>query len=537
MKEQKKHFLLNGNMQPVYVSAALLLSVASCGNSQKTNDEAETPTKPNIIYIMSDDHASHAISAYGGIYDELAPTPNIDRLAKEGIKFNNVFCTNSISGPSRASILTGQYSHMNGLYKNNKGGNFDTTKWTFPQAMQQNGYQTALFGKWHLGSEPQGFDFYKYHDNPGQQGTYWDPVYNENGKKVDEKGYSTNLTADFAIDWLANNKNNTKPFCMMLHFKAPHREWAPDKKYEDLWEDIEMPYPTTFNDDYKGREKTAGDTEMTMDNFSRRDMKMKPPEGLTGEELQKWLRHGYMKEDAWLPNDTMTIEESRKWKYQTYIKDYLACIKSVDDNIGRVLNYLDENGLAENTIVIYTSDQGFYLGDHGWFDKRFIYEESLRMPFLVRYPAKVKGNQVNDDIIANIDFAPTLLEFAGIDVPAEVQGRSFADNILGNTPTDWQKSVYYHYYEFPLWHHVQPHYGIRNERYKLVHFYYSVDEWEFYDLEEDPDELINDINNTKYAPIIEEMKKELTELMKKYGNDKPIDDLKEITDKSFGVSH
>lgn len=518
------------NLISFIVYTSVLVGLGSCS----TPAEEQETEHPNIIFIMSDDHATHAISAYGGIYDEYAPTPNIDRLANEGLRLNNVFCTNAICGPSRASILTGQYSHSNGYYKNESGGQFNADQWTFPQALQQGGYQTAMVGKWHLGTEPVGFDYFKFHDNPGQQGFYWDPVYNENGVKVQEQGYATNLTTDYALDWLSSVADDDKPFALVLQYKAPHRNWDPDTKYEDLWEDIEMPYPATFNDDYAGRELTAGDTDMTMDFFNNRDMKLTPPEGLQGKELADWNRYGNKRGEAWLPHDSMTVEEARKWKYQTYIKDYLACVKSVDDNIGRVLDYLDQKGLADNTVVIYTSDQGFYLGDHGFFDKRFIYEPSLRMPFIVRYPEKVEKGQVNNDIITNIDFAPTIMDIAGLKTPEQVQGKSFAENIYGNTPDDWQTSMYYHYYEFPFWHHVQPHYGIRNERFKLVHFYYNIDVWEFYDLEVDPDELNNTIDDEAYAEIIEEMKIELDQMRADADNGMTLDELRAITDTDFG---
>lgn len=491
-------------------------------------------TKPNIIFIMSDDHAVHAISAYGGIYDSLAPTPNIDRLADEGIKFNNVFCTNAICGPSRACILTGKYSHMNGYYKNEGGGKFNADQWTFPQEMQNNGYQTSLFGKWHLGSEPVGFNYFKYHINAGQQGLYWNPFYNENGTEITEKGYSTNLTTDFALNWIDSIRDKEKPFCMLLQYKAPHRNWYPDSQYIGIFDDIEMPYPATFNDEYKGKEQTAGDTEMTMDYFMRRDMKLKAPDGLSAKEKNEWEFYGTRKGEAWTPDPSMTLDEVRRWKYQRYIKDYLACVKSVDDNIGRLLKYLDENALAENTLIIYTSDQGFYLGDHGFFDKRFIYEESLRMPFLVRYPKAIKEHQENNDIITNIDFAPFILDVAGITIPEEVQGRSFFGNITGNRPADWPKSMYYHYYEYPFWHHVHPHYGIRNERYKLVHFYYEQDIWEFYDLLNDPEELDNAVADPMYASIIEEMKSELYGMKKASGNTMTNAELDSITTTDFG---
>lgn len=508
----------------------ILLTVACKSKSQHQSEKV----RPNILFIMSDDHASHAISAYGGIYNELAPTPNIDRLAEEGMLMRNVFCTNAICGPSRAAILTGKYSHVNGYYKNESGGKFNVNQWTFPEEMQRNGYQTALFGKWHLGSEPRGFDYFKYHEGGGQQGFYWNPVYNQNGETKTEKGYATNLTTDFALDWLTKAKSENQPFCLVLQYKAPHRNWDPDSKYVDLWEDIEMPYPSTFNDDYKSREQTAGDTDMTMDDLNRKDMKLTPPDHLKGQELVKWGRYGNKRGQNVILDKSLSAEENRKKKYQVYIKDYLACIRSVDDNIGRVLNYLDEQGLAENTLVVYTSDQGFYLGDHGWFDKRFIYEESLRMPFIVRLPEIIEANSENTDIITNIDFAPTLLEVAGIEPPEEIQGVSFYKNLTGNTPLNWKQSMYYHYYEFPFWHHVQPHYGIRNKRYKLAHFYYNIDVWEFYDLENDPKELNNAINDPKYAEIITSMKNELKDQMSYYGNGKTLDELRAISDTDFG---
>ena len=372
-----------------------------------------TQKSPNIVFIFSDDHATNAISAYGGIYKDIAPTPNIDRIANQGALLTNALCTNAICGPSRAAILTGKYSHINGYYKNYKGGVFDRKQWTYPQELKKAGYQTALVGKWHLASQPVGFDYYKYHVSQGQQGLYWDPVYNDNGQKIKEKGYATNLTTDYALDWLDDRKEEA-PFCLMLQYKAPHREWSPDIQYKNLWDDIEMPYPATFNDNYKTRELTAGDTEMTMDYFSRKDMKMTPPDSLSLKEQRKWLQYGFKPGEIVAPSKDLSNQEVRKWKYQKYIKDYLATIKSVDDNIGRVLDYLKANGLEKNTIVIYASDQGFFLGEHGFFDKRFMYEEALHMPFIIRYPEKIKPGTIVDDIITNIDFAPTLLEMAGV---------------------------------------------------------------------------------------------------------------------------
>jgi len=496
--------------------------------------EKRTPLKkPNIIYIMADDLTTQAISAYGGIYKDIAPTPNIDKVAKEGMLFQDVLVTNSICGPSRAAILTGNYSNLNGYYKNESGGKFDDSKWTFPQEFQKSGYKTALFGKWHLGTEPVGFDTFKYHNASGQQGNYWNPLYNDNGKNVKEKGYATNLSTDFALNWLDTKEKSKEPFLMVLQYKAPHRPWHPDTKYEKLWDDIEMPYPSTFNDTYKGREKTAGDTEMTMEYFSRRDMKLERPKNLKRKERIQWDFYGAKAGEIVQPKG-MSDEEGKKWRYQNYIKDYLACVKSVDDNIGRVLTYLKENNLEDNTIIIVTSDQGFYLGDHGFFDKRFIYEESLRMPFMVKYPERIKAGSVNEDIITNIDFAPTLLELAGITTTQKMQGTSFVPVLEGNTPKDWQDAMYYHYYEFPFWHHVQPHYGIRTQKYTLAHFYYNIDVWELYDLEKDPNQMNNIYSDPNYTSTIAELKVKLKNLMIKYENDKSLADFRKITDTDFG---
>ena len=488
---------------------------------------------PNIVFIFSDDHATNAISAYGGLFRDIAPTPNIDRIASEGTLLKNALCTNAICGPSRASILTGKYSHVNGYYKNYKGGVFDNAQWTFPQALKTAGFQTALVGKWHLASKPVGFDYYKYHISKGQQGFYWDPVYNDNGLEKVENGYATNLTTDFALDWL-EQRDDSKPFCLMLQYKAPHREWAPDTKYETLWDSIEMPYPDTFDDDYKGRELTAGKTEMTMDYFSRQDMKMSPPKGLSKQKKQKWLHYGFKPGQIVSPSKDLSSEQARQWKYQRYIKDYLATIKSVDDNIGRVLDYLKAHGLEENTIVIYSSDQGFFLGEHGFFDKRFMYEEALHMPFVIRYPKVIEPDTVLEDIVTNIDFAPTLLDMAGIEIPEAVQGESFFPNLKGKTPKDWQESMYYHYYEYPFYHRVQPHYGIRNQRYKLIHFYYDMDVWEFYDLKKDPSELNNLIDSAAYKGRINKLKAELYQLKEDYGNQLSLQELRHITDTDFG---
>nr|WP_320154032.1 sulfatase [uncultured Draconibacterium sp.] len=518
----KKYFIY------IFSFVSIVVTIASCGKS-KVDDNP----RPNIVFIFTDDHATQAISAYGGIYKDIAPTPNIDKLADEGIMLTNMLCTNAICGPSRASILTGKYSHKNGYLKNYKGGRFDNDQWTYPKALQAAGYKTAMIGKWHLASEPKGFNYYKYHVSRGEQGYYWDPVYNENGDTITEEGYATNLTTNFALNWLDSQKKD-EPFCLLLQYKAPHRPWQPDSIYQNMYDNIEIPYPSTFNDKYEGRQVTAGNTEMTMDYLSREDLKMTPPDSLSEKQKGNWINFGIKRNENVIPKKGMNPTDVRKWKYQRYIKDYLATIKSVDDNIGRVLDYLKQHGLEDNTIVIYSSDQGFFLGDHGWFDKRFMYEQSLHMPFLLRYSGKIEKGIVCDDIITNIDIAPTILEMAGVPIPKEVQGRSFYSNLKGDTPEDWRQSMYYHYYEYPFWHHVQPHYGIRTKRYKLIHFYYDIDLWEFYDIENDPNEMVNLIDSKEYRSMIDSMKMELVQLMKKYGNDKSLDEFRLISDTDFG---
>ena len=512
----------------LFISLIVLTSIGV-----KNNFKPNSQNRPNIIFILSDDHTTNAISAYGGIYNDIAPTPNIDKIANEGAILKNTFATNSICGPSRASILTGTYSHINGYYKNYKGGVFDNSQWTFPQELQKKGYNTALVGKWHLASDPVGFDYYKYHISRGQQGFYWDPIYNDNGKEVKEIGYATNLTTDFALEWL-DKRDLKEPFCLLLQYKAPHREWSPDKKYINLWENEELPYPFTFNDNYSTRELTAGNTEMTMDYFCREDMKLLPPDSLNNKEKRKWLSYGFKRDEIVLLDKNISLEENKKLKFQTYIKDYLATIKSVDDNIGRVLKYLKDSNLEDNTIIIYASDQGFFIGEHGWFDKRFMYEESIRMPFVIKYPGVIKPKTVNDDIITNIDFAPTILEMAGVKSPNSVQGKSFFKNLISKKSKDWRQSMYYHYYEYPFYHHVQPHYGIRNERYKLIHFYYDIDVWEFYDLKNDPNELNNIISSKEHNKLINELKGELYSLKKLYRNNLSLEEMRNISRTDFG---
>lgn len=515
-------------MKKYSIILVLMMSFFSC----KTEKKVEVSQKPNILFIMTDDHALAAISAYKGFLSEVAPTPNIDRIANEGMRFNNMFCTNSICGPSRASILTGKYAHVNGFFKNEGGGDFDGSQQTFPKILQKNGYETAVIGKWHLGTAPTGFDYYKVLFNKEGQGSYYDPVFEVSGDSlVTEKGkYSTTVIKDDAINWLKNRKDTDKPFMLMYQFKAPHRPWDPGPGYEDYLKDVTIPHPATFNDDYKGR-KAAKAAWMKIDgHMNRKDVKIKAPKGLTEEELIAWNKFGNNDGEFWTPDSEMTKQERKNWKYQRYIKDYLRVVKGVDDAIGEMLNHLDESGLAENTIVVYTSDQGFYLGEHGWFDKRFMYEESMHMPLLVRYPNQIKAGSVNNDLILNIDYAPTLLELAGIKSPEDVQGKSFVSILANSNEKPFRDAVYYHYFEYPYWHHVQPHYGVRTDRYKLIHYYYDMEEWELFDLEKDPNEVKNIYGNSENKQLIADLKIRLEEVKKEYKMDLSDDELRKMTD-------
>lgn len=507
----------------------------SVGISPAVAKAPQAPKKPNVLFILADDHARTAVSAYGGINATLAPTPNIDSIGLNGAVMRNMLCTNSISGPSRACLLTGKYSTSHGFYQNEGGIVFNGDQMQYQKVLHDNGYNTALFGKWHLFSAPQGFDYYKIHDNPSQQGTYWDPIYSTNGTRKREKGYATRLTTDYALDWLDSKRDKEKPFCLMLHYKAPHRPWEPDSCYLNLFDDVTFPYPATFNDDYKGRENTIGQSMATIENhMSRGDLKQTPPEGLSPKEKSKWLWWGGSgKNQFWTPNDTLQGQALKNWKFQTYIKNYLRVIRSVDDQVGRVVKYLKDNGLYDNTIIIYMGDQGFYLGEHGLYDKRWMYEESLQMPCLISYPDGIKAGQNLSEITLNIDVAPTILDLAGVKIPDDMEGESMKGLLTADpaTAAKWRKDAYYQYFEYPKWHNVQPHYGVRTERYKLIHFYFNIDQWEFYDLEKDPNEINNAIDDPQYADVISQLKGRIGELQKKYHDDISLDDRRKMTEK------
>jgi arylsulfatase A-like enzyme len=456
---------------------------------------------------MTDDHASHAMSCYGS---KINKTPNLDRLAKEGMLFNNSFCTNSICAPCRAVILTGKYSHINGVIDNRK--KFDGSQQTFPKLLQNVGYETAMIGKWHLKTEPTGFDYWNV--LPGQ-GTYYNPAMIEMDQRKKYMGYTTDIITDHALKWL-KERTGEKPFCLMYHHKAPHRRWEPGPKYLTMYDDVMIPEPDNLFDDYSNRGRAAKEQDMSIEKtMTDSDLKLIPPRNLTAEQQELWDAAYEPKNEAFR-NANLKGKDLVRWKYQRYIKDYLRCIASVDENVGRVLDYLDRTGLTKNTVVFYTSDQGFYLGDHGWFDKRFMYEESLRMPLLVRYPKEVKAGSINNDIVLNLDFAATFLDFAGLPTPLDIQGRSIRKILQGNTPPDWRQSMYYHYYEYPAVHSVKRHYGIRTKRYKLIHFYHDIDEWELYDLKKDPKEMYNIYNVPTNAGLVKKLKAELKLLRKKY---------------------
>ena len=471
--------------------------------------------RPNIIFIMSDDHASQAVGCYGR---GLNRTPSIDRIAREGARFDRCFCTNGICAPSRAVILTGQHSHLNGVRDNTDV--FDGGQPTFPKILRAAGYETALFGKWHLKSDPTGFDHWAILPD---QGDYYNPDFIEMGQTSRRHGYVTDLLTDMAADFLEARQAGSKPFLMMLHHKAPHRNWQPAERHFHLYDDAAFPEPPTLFDDYATRSRAAFEQEMTIREHMTLESDLKlgpPPERMDGPQREAWEKAFGPKREAFR-RETPTGDALVRWKYRRYLQDYLACIAAVDESVGRVLDVLDTTGLASDTLVVYTSDQGFFLGEHGWFDKRFMYEESLRMPLLMRFPGRIAPGSVNTDMMTNLDFAPTFLDVAGLGKPPAMQGRSFRPMLLGRRPAGWPDSVYYHYYEFPAVHMVKRHYGIRTTRYKLIHFYEDIDAWELYDLEKDPLEIHNVAADPAYAAIRRGLERELSRLRAFYRDAEP----------------
>lgn len=491
-------------MNRIFTLLALITFLTgSNGCINKKNDTGQ----PNILFIFTDDHCEQAISAYGS---KLIHTPNMDRIANEGMRFEKCYVTNSICGPSRAVIQTGKYSHINGMETNKDVFNADQQ--TFPKLLQSAGYQTAIIGKWHLKSTPQGFDYF---DILKGQGPYNDPpmlTMGEDGEVISVKneGYTTDIITNKTLHWLKTGRKPDKPFMLMCQHKAPHRNWIPNEKYQNWMDDVTLPEPETLWDDYANRTPPASRQKMEI----ARDM--------TEKDLKLNLEGNYAEKNeaykAALPG--MNEKEIIRWKYQRFVKDYLRCVRSVDDGIGEILDYLDESGLAENTVVVYMSDQGWYLGDHGWFDKRWMYEESLKTPLLIRWPGKVKPGSVNsENIVSNLDMAETFLDIAGVEIPIDMQGRSIVPLLEGKKPGNWREYFYYQYFEFPGAHSVARHYGVTNGKYKLIHFYGPshikgevYDTWELFDLRKDPNELKSVYGSEEYASIQEELLRELESL-------------------------
>lgn len=471
------------NSKSIISLAALSCVTAAYAQQQKTQQH------PNIVYIMCDDHAYQCISAYGSALSKLAPTPNIDRLAERGMRFDRAFVENSLSTPSRACLMTGQYSHQNGQRQLGEG--IDTTRTFFTELLQEAGYQTAVVGKWHMGCDPKGFDYYHVYNDQGQ---YWNPQYrgtDTNNEFIVEEGYSTDLTTDHALDFI-EHRDPSKPFCLLLHHKAPHRNWQANLKYLGMYDDVEFPMPENFYDDYATRGSAARTQKMSVTRDMRWEQDFKVPEMLdlnnpdsqdsynalmgeinrmTPEQRSAWGRY-YFPRNRRLLEAQLKGKDLDNWKYQVYIRDYMSVIASVDESVGRVLDYLDKNGLTDNTMIVYTSDQGFYMGEHGWFDKRFMYEESLRTPLIVSYPGHTKPGSVCNRLVQNIDYAPTFLALAGVKQPKDMPGRSLVPVLNnGDNVKNWRQSIYYHYYDYPTYHMVRKHDGVRTDRYKLIHFY------------------------------------------------------------------
>ena len=537
-----------------YLAAVFLVlfGLQSCKDTNDT-DASETEVskwqpvektrRPNIVYIMADDHAEQAISAYGHPISKLAPTPNIDRIAEEGALFKNNFCTNSICGPSRAVVLTGKFSHLNGFRMN--GEQFDGGQQTFPKLLQKAGYNTAVIGKWHLHGYPEGFDYWNILKD---QGNYYNPDFismNASTQLIDTvqvEGYATDLITDDALSYLQNMKDSEQPFMVMVQHKAPHRNWMPALRHANKFDSIQFDLPDTYFTYHAGSLGSAQQQQtIYKDMYEGHDLKLTKKKGspelawnpwktdferMTPEQRAAWDKAYQAKNDAF-HDANLSGKALAEYKGQRYLQEYLATICSVDEGVGKLLDYLEESGLAENTIVVYTTDQGFYLGEKGWFDKRYMYEESLAMPLLARYPGVIKPGSVIEELTQNLDFAETFLDYAQVEIPSDMQGKSLRpllEQSYGDA--EFRDAVYYHYYDFPAFHMVKKHYGVRTDRYKLMHFYDDIDTWELYDLQEDPNEIKNQIDNPKYDAIEESLRMKLAELQRQY----------EVTDEEFKLA-
>lgn len=510
----------------VLVAILLFTVLLSCAgkNPQEAPKEIR---RPNIVFIMTDDHAAQAISAYGHPVSQLAPTPNIDRIARNGARFNNNFCTNSICGPSRAVILTGKHSHLNGFRMN--GEVFDGSQPTLPKYLKEAGYRTALFGKWHLHGLPEGFDDWNILVD---QGNYYNPDFIKGEDTTRIEGYATDIVTEMSLEWLKKNAGSEEPFLLMVQHKAPHRNWMPALRHLNKYDTITFPLPETYFTDHEGSLASRQQLQTIYeDMYEGHDLKMSVEKGsdslahnpwatdferMTAEQRRIWNDAYRPKNDAF-HEANLSGRELAEWKGQRYLQDYLATVASVDEGVGKILDYLEEQGLDENTIIVYTTDQGFYLGEKGFFDKRFMYEESMAMPLVVQYRKEIPAGSEINGLTQNLDFAPTFLDYAGADIPAEMQGKSMRGILRqGSGGQDFRNAVYYHYYDFPAFHMVKRHYGVRNDRYKLMHFYDDIDQWEMYDLQQDPQEIHNLYDDPAYADIREDLHRSLKALQEQY---------------------
>ena len=494
--------------------------------------------KPNIVFIFSDDHAPHAIGAYNGWLKSVNPTPRIDELAKQGMLFEKSFCTNSICGPSRAVIMTGKHSHKNGFMNN--GNTFNWNQQTFPKILRKAGYTTALYGKSHLKGNPKGFDDWKV--LPGQ-GDYYNPDLITPKGRVRIDGHCTDVVTDLAVEWLKTGRDKTKPFMLMVQHKAPHRNWMPALRHLPLYDDIKIPEPTTLFDKWEDNAPPARHQELEIDRHmdinydlfldltadyegtpsqKRQDRSAwRNMKKMTKDQLSSW-RAFYGPRDKAFHEANLSGKELVRWKFQRYVKNYLRCVRGVDDSVGKIQDTLKNLKLDDNTVVIYSSDQGFYIGDHGWYDKRWMYEESLMMPLIVKWPGVTKPDSRSVQMVQNLDYAQTFLEMAGAEIPSNMQGRSLVPILKNGKADDWRKSIYYHYYEYPSVHMIPRHYGIRTERYKLIHFYQFGNEWEMYDLKEDPDELTNIYGKADKKSLQKALKEQLVAIRKFYDDNTDV---------------
>ncbi|WOD45190.1 sulfatase family protein [Hwangdonia lutea] len=527
-------------MQRILLFVLIVIAFQSCKNEKKDEAIETAKQRPNIVFIMADDHATQAISAYGHPISQLAPTPNIDRIANEGAIFKNNFCTNSICGPSRAVILTGKHSHVNGFRMN--GNRFDGSQQTYPKLLQKAGYKTAMFGKWHLHGEPEGFDYWNILQD---QGNYYNPNFisvNPKTKKVDTtmvQGYATDIVTEDALRYLDKIKNDEQPFMLMVQHKAPHRNWMPALRHVNKYDAVTFPVPDTYFTNHEGSTASKEQYQtIYRDMYEGHDLKMTKKKGspelahnpwktdfdrMTTEQREAWDKAYQPKNDAF-HDANLSGKELDLWKLQRYLQDYLATIAAVDEGVGKILDYLKANNLEDNTIVVYTTDQGFYLGEKGWFDKRFMYEESLAMPMLMKYPKLIKPGTEVTALTQNLDFAQTFLDFAQVDIPEDMQGKSLKPLLINAVEdVDFRDAVYYHYYDFPAFHMVKKMYGIRTDRFKLIHVYDDIDEWELYDLREDPSETNNVIDDEIYSEIEHILRQRLAELQEQY----------QVTEKEF----